>query len=38
MDKETLDKINSLTRRKFKAEELYTFPVTLCGNEIDRDF
>lgn len=37
MDKETLDKINSLTRRKFKAEELYTFPVTLCGNEVDRD-
>lgn len=36
MDKNTLDKINALTRRKFKAEELYTFPVTLCGNEIDR--
>lgn len=38
MDKATLDKINALTRRKFKAEELYTFPVTLCGNEIDRDY
>lgn len=37
MEKETLDKINALTRRKFKAEELYTFPVTICGNEIDRD-
>jgi len=37
MDKETLDKINSLTRRKFKAEELYTFPVVLCHNDIDRD-
>lgn len=38
MDKETLDKINSLTRRKFKAEELYTFPVVLCHNDIDRDY
>lgn len=37
MDKETLGKINALTRRDFKPEELYTFPVTLCGNEIDRD-
>ena len=38
MEQETLDKINALTRREFKAEELYTFPVVLCGNEIDRDF
>lgn len=37
MDQKTLEKINALTRRTFKAEELYTFPVTLCGNEIDRD-
>lgn len=37
MDKKTLDKINSMTRRNFRAEELYTFPVTLCGNEVDRD-
>lgn len=37
LDKNTLDKINALTRREFKASELYTFPVTLCGNEIDRD-
>ena len=37
MDKYTLDKINALTRRKFKAEELYTFPVVLCHNDIDRD-
>lgn len=37
MDKATLDKINALTRREFKASELYTFPVTVCGNEIDRD-
>lgn len=37
LDKETLNKINALTRRKFKAEELYTFPVVLCHNDIDRD-
>ena len=37
MDKKTLDKINGMTRRNFRAEELYTFPVTLCGNEVDRD-
>lgn len=37
MDKKTLDKINGMTRRSFRAEELYTFPVTLCGNEVDRD-
>lgn len=38
LDKNTLDKINALTRREFKASELYTFPVTLCHNDIDRDF
>nr|MCR5718135.1 hypothetical protein [Oscillospiraceae bacterium] len=38
MDKATLDKINALTRREFKASELYTFPVVLCHNDIDRDF
>lgn len=38
MDKATLDKINALTRRRFKAEELYTFPVVLCHNDTDRDF
>ena len=37
LDKETLNKINALTRRKFKAEELYTFPVVLFHNDIDRD-
>ena len=38
LDKATLDKINALTRRKFKAEELYTFPVVLCHNDVDRDY
>ncbi len=37
MDKNDLKKINELTRREFGEEELYTFPVTLCDNEIDRD-
>ena len=37
MDKETLAKINSFTRREFKEEELYVFPITLCDNAIDRD-
>ncbi len=37
MEKSELDKINSLTRRDFTEKELYTFPVTLCDNDIDRD-
>lgn len=30
-------KINKFTRREFKEEEVYTFSVILCDNEIDRD-
>ncbi len=37
MDKEMLTKINRFTRREFTEEELYTFSVILCDNEIDRD-
>lgn len=37
MDKNELAKINSFTRRNFTEKELYTFPVTLCDNDIDRD-
>ena len=37
MDKNELEKINSFTRRNFTEKELYTFPVTLCDNDIDRD-
>ena len=33
-----LELINALTRRALKAEEVYTFAVRLCDNEIDRDF
>ncbi|MDE6797866.1 MAG: hypothetical protein K2J36_07640 [Ruminococcus sp.] len=38
MDKSVLEKINSFTRRPFTEEEVYTFPVILCDNDIDRDF
>ena len=37
MTKDILDKINKFTRREFTADELYTFSVILCDNEIDRD-
>lgn len=37
MDTETMEKIGRLTRRAFADDELYTFPVKLCDNEIDRD-
>lgn len=36
-DSAALAQINRFTRREFKAEELYTFPVALCDNEMDRD-
>lgn len=35
---EDLEQINALTRRELKAEEVYTFAVRLCDNEIDRDY
>lgn len=30
--------INQYTRRPFTADEVYTFSVVLCDNEVDRDF
>lgn len=33
-----IELINRYTRRDFKADELYVFSVTLCDNEVDRDF
>lgn len=33
-----LEQINRYTRRPFQEEELYTFSVALCDNEIDRDW
>lgn len=38
MDKATLDKINKFTRRPFTEDEIYTFSVILCDNDIDRDY
>lgn len=35
---EQLEKINKFTRRKLTSDEVYTFSVVLCDNEIDRDF
>lgn len=32
-----LEKINKFTRREFTEEELYTFSVILCDNDVDRD-
>lgn len=33
-----MEQINRLTRRTLTAEEVYTFAVRLCDNEVDRDF
>ena len=30
--------INQLARRELTADEVYTFAVRLCDNDIDRDF
>ncbi len=35
---EELALINQLSRRELKAEEVYTFAVRLCDNEVDRDY
>lgn len=37
-DKAAMEKINLYTRRAYKPEEVYTFSVVLCDNEVDRDF
>ena len=34
---EELELINKLTRRKFTEDEIYTFSVVLCDNDIDRE-
>ena len=33
-----LELIGALARKPLRAEEVYTFSVRLCDNEIDRDF
>lgn len=34
---EQLEQINRFARRELKAEEVYSFSVRLCDNEVDRD-
>lgn len=34
-DKAAMEKINLYTRRAYKPEEVYTFSVVLCDNEVD---
>ena len=36
--KEDLELINKHTRRELKEDEVYTFPLVLCTNQVDRDF
>lgn len=38
MGENDLELINALTRRALKSDEVYTFAVRLCDNEIDRDY
>lgn len=33
-----LEKINRFTRRELTAEQVYTFNISLCNNDVDRDF
>lgn len=33
-----IDFINNLSRRTLTTDEVYTFPLVLCDNDIDRDF
>ena len=35
---EELDRINRFAKTPLTAEEVYTFTVRLCDNEVDRDF
>lgn len=35
---EDMEEINRYTRRAYKPEEVYTFSLVLCDNEVDRDY
>lgn len=37
-NKEDMEAINRYTRRAFGPEEVYTFSLVLCDNEVDRDY
>ena len=36
--KDDFEKIRQFTRKEFSEEELYVFSVTLCSNDVDRDY
>ena len=38
LNPQDLEKINTYTRRKFDASEVYVFSVVLCDNDVDRDY
>lgn len=38
VSEEDLAQINALAKSELKAEDIYTFAVKLCDNEVDRDF
>lgn len=38
LSEKELEMINKLTRRTFEEDEIYSFSVVLCDNDIDRDF
>ena len=38
VDEQELALINQLSRKRLTADEVYTFGVRLCDNEVDRDF
>lgn len=37
LDEALLEKLNRFARARVTADEVYTFPIVLCDNEIDRD-
>lgn len=38
LTKEELDQINRFSKAELTADQMYTFSVRLCDNEVDRDF
>ncbi len=38
VSQQELELINQYTRRELSADEVYTFSVVLCDNDVDRDF
>ena len=38
LTKEELDQINRFSKAELTADQVYTFSVRLCDNEVDQDF